>query len=678
MVRKQFELFGDVLELVSNFRSRPPIERFVNAVFEERFPPAATAAQAAYAPMRAFHPDAPQQGVFWYRLDVEHKKGDDTADEDAECIASWIAQRISSGERVPKDFLILTRKKRHLTAYARALEARNVPVQVTGAGLGIETELSELHLLLEALADPADATLTLAALVGLFFGLDYEVLAEHVLDRGGRISMTHVPDEPVTDVERALARLNTWWRLARREPADVVVARIMDEQGLLPYAAGGPLGESRAGALLFVLDAVRKAALEGDATLAGALSAIEAALESEEAEAPLEPGRPDVLRLMNLHQAKGLEAPVVILAAPLGARPSSVDHCIARTPSGDAQGWTLIAERKEGWGRGTNIHAAPADWAAREAEEKIFLDAEEDRLLYVACTRAGEELLISRPARDDAGSPWAALNPVLDRDWPQIAIAPTAAPPRLGIVRTADELQREVAIADARRAAMRAATHRFEPVTARVKGDALPPPRPPATQGDEAGPRVQGRGTGWGIAVHAALEAAAHGASGDRLRAICRNQLIAAERPIARNGEPAELDELVDLVHAVATSDLWRRAGRAARSGQMLVEAPLSAALPRDEFVTLMTRAGAPPEALADPAPVEVIEGVVDLAFRDEAGWTLVDYKSDVAGSKIEVWRRTRYRAQVGLYAALWERITGEEVVSRVLLYTATGEVEKW
>ena len=145
-----------------------------------------------------------------------------------------------------------------------------------------------------------------------------------------------------------------------------------------------------------------------------------------------------------------------------------------------------------------------------------------------------------------------------------------------------------------------------------------------------------------------------------------------------RNGEPAELDELVDLVHAVATSDLWKRAGRAARTGQMLVEAPLSVALPRDEFVTLMSRAGAPPESIVDPAPVEVIEGVVDLAFRDEAGWTLVDYKSDVAGSRIEVWRRTRYRAQVGLYAALWEQITGEEVVERVLLYTATGEVEKW
>ena len=34
---------------------------------------------------------------------------------------------------------------------------------------------------------------------------------------------------------------------------------------------------------------------------------------------PLEPGRTDVVRLMNLHKAKGLEAPVVFLADPRAA-----------------------------------------------------------------------------------------------------------------------------------------------------------------------------------------------------------------------------------------------------------------------------------------------------------------------------------------------------------------------
>ncbi len=46
---------------------------------------------------------------------------------------------------------------------------------------------------------------------------------------------------------------------------------------------------------------------------------LEEDLESSEIESlPLEPGRRDVVRLMNLHKVKGLAATVVCLADPLG------------------------------------------------------------------------------------------------------------------------------------------------------------------------------------------------------------------------------------------------------------------------------------------------------------------------------------------------------------------------
>ena len=77
--------------------------------------------------------------------------------------------------------------------------------------------------------------------------------------------------------------------MARVHPADVVVGRIADDLGLLVHAAAGELGSIRAGALAFVLDAVRSSGLEGDTSLTGALEALAAALAEEEAEAPLEP-----------------------------------------------------------------------------------------------------------------------------------------------------------------------------------------------------------------------------------------------------------------------------------------------------------------------------------------------------------------------------------------------------
>ena len=61
-----------------------------------------------------------------------------------------------------------------------------------------------------------------------------------------------------------------------------------------------------------------------------------------------------------------------------------------------------------------------------------------------------------------------------------------------------------------------------------------------------------------------------------------------------------------------------------------------------------------------------VVEGVVDLAFRDEAesiAWTVVDYKTDfeIAG------RLEEYRKQVGLYAFAISRATGTKTEAVLL-----------
>ena len=58
---------------------------------------------------------------------------------------------------------------------------------------------------------------------------------------------------------------------------------------------------------------------------------------------PLEPGRTDVVRVMNLHKAKGLEADVVFLADPNGGYGLGVDVHIERTGL-KAQGWFKVVE----------------------------------------------------------------------------------------------------------------------------------------------------------------------------------------------------------------------------------------------------------------------------------------------------------------------------------------------
>ncbi|MDX1502288.1 MAG: glycosyltransferase, partial [Thermoanaerobaculia bacterium] len=101
----------------------------------------------------------------------------------------------------------------------------------------------------------------------------------------------------------------------------------------------------------------------------------------------VEPGRPDALRLMNLHQAKGLEGTVVILADPTNRRVFRPDVHLSRAEDGSAEGFLRVTEPSSGR-RPPEDLARPMGWVDREALEARFEEAEEVRLLYVAVTRA--------------------------------------------------------------------------------------------------------------------------------------------------------------------------------------------------------------------------------------------------------------------------------------------------
>ncbi|MDX1623111.1 MAG: UvrD-helicase domain-containing protein [Gemmatimonadota bacterium] len=643
-VRERFEALsrhgvGGVVELTANFRSRPAIGRFVDDEFADRFREEADERQAAFAPLRTQRDPAGEDdgaGVFCYTIEPASGDHASIASADAETVAAWIQGRIDSGERAAGDFLILPYRKSHLTRYAEALEARNVPVQVTGGEIPIEEEISELKLLLRALVDPSDPTLTVAVLIGPFFGFSHEVLTRH-REEGGSFRLLW-KGQPAGDVADALSTLRRWWKMSRSVPADAVVETILADLGLLPYAAAGRLGAVRAGAIGYLAEAVRKVGAEGDTSLRAAVAALDAALSHSDAESPLEPGREDVVRVMNLHKAKGTEAPVVILADPAGRPGIDPTRRVVRGEDGTSRGWLEIVAPTR---YGKRILARPLEWPDHAAEEARFRAAERDRLLYVATTRAEDELLVGRPTKGST-SFWEPLYACLERDWPAIGLSGPEPPERARLERGSDGI---VAEAEAVRADFEA---RKEPSWIAVAASSL------AKVEDEEELRAAsgGRGTAWGSAVHAALEAALRGLEGEELRAACRSALVAHERPPGPAGEPEELDELVELVEAIRSSDLFARARGA------------EACLPEVPFAWRREVDG----------EVRLVEGVVDLAFREPDGWVLVDWKTDeVEDEEVLAARRRAYECQLAIYAEAWEALTGEVVKARELRFVRSA-----
>ncbi len=731
--KQRFREFGEVVELIANFRSTGTIARFVNAVFQPRFPATDDPHfhQATYAPLLSNPARAEEGRVAFYNFPADPGRGwVHIARPDSARLASWIRERIASGERQPQDFLILTRTKHQLAEFAHALERNDVPYEISGAGIGMEEELRELILLLSALADPGNPVLTLAVLEGLFFGIDHDTLHEHAL-AGGHFHLLS-RERSGTVVDDALTQLQRMWELARTETADVAIPLIVDELGIMPYAAGGELGATRAGALLYALDVVRQGSLVGRTTLAEAIDLLVSALEREDAEAPLMPGASNLVRVMNLHRAKGLEAPVVVLANPIEAFDRVPGMVQQRLPDGSAEGWFAVFDSTTRDRR--KPIARPGHWDALEAKERLNQEAEEDRLMYVAATRAADELIVARCDRMDQKSVWKCFHPWLDAEHLASPLSLELLPlrNRTELPVEPSRFHDEMAELSRAREAQRRPSFRAAGVTERVRPEDLPirrgrrrpfrslqlslgleaPPNAETFGHDQQGrpifqlgplrqlpgegpwgrevlpgegpggrealpdegqrglplgpsaprPEVFPAGPEWGDAVHFTLQAAARGLDDVTLAASARNALLGSGCPTDSQGEPLWLTELLALVAALRDSELWRRARAAQR---VLYEVPFELQLSAEEWSAL---SGEPLTTLP-----ELLTGRIDLAFKEEDGWVIADYKTDMAEPRIMRARAEQYRRQVDIYAACWQRLTGEVVKERRLIFTAPG-----
>jgi ATP-dependent helicase/nuclease subunit A len=629
----------NLVRLTTNFRSLPGICDWVNGIFKGLFPDAPTTHAPMFAPLEPSRiDDAGHPAVMALETAASAGYGDVPRLE-ADAIARYIRNEVESGRRTFGDFLILTRKKRRLLPYARGLEALQIPIEVTGAGAFSESEeVQDLALLLHALADPQDAVALVGVLRGRLFGLSDEELFEF-RQAGGYFSIFCDTKASGVRACEALSTIRRWYGWTRMLPAGAALERIADDGGCLALAATSP-GGVEAGDLLHAIDRVR-AVVEQGFTLADAAAALaswsglERGIdESTEVDSlPLEPGRKDVVRLMNLHKAKGLEAAVVFLVDPLGGFEPGVDVRVVRGHDDEAVGYfEIVEENQNSWAK--RALAEPPDWTAHEAAERRYLDAELDRVFYVAATRARDLMVVSRYGGQGRGA--AAWKPLVDK----LGSAPALAIPATVTLPAAAQMDLSAAAAssasqasDAAHRGARKPSWSATSVTAELKhlprmtisaGDAPEAVDPTRSAVPNTDSHRADAGMAWGTLIHGLLEHAMRTRSATRedLRRLA--MWLTVEEPELR----PVIDQAIDTVEQVAKADFWAEAKAAAEAYE---EAPFA----------------------IKEGDAHVVTGTIDMAYRTPDGWRLVDYKTD---QSLELQVERKYPQQLARYVAAWER----------------------
>ncbi len=663
------ERFADTpLRLTSNFRSTEAVMTWINHVFGDLIQPA-EGSQPDYFPLEARRASAPSGPGVLLLGSACHEQGlraGELRQREAEGVAAAIRTAIDerwqvedrSGDVVKwrdaqlGDVCILLPARTSLPFLERALEAEGIAYRAETSSLVYATrEVRDLLMTLRAIDDPSDELALVSALRSPLFGCGDDDLFEFHVEHEGRWDVRRLPpdtlppDHPVVDALGALRELHqarVWVT-----PSELL-ERVVRERHVLELGADSGKFRDVSRRIRFVVDQARAFGDAAGGSLRDYLAW--ATLQGTEGARVVETVLPetddDAVRIMTVHGAKGLQFPIVV--------------CSGTTTQAAARlgGVQVLFPASGGYEVSLARRAHTDAFELHQAFDEQMSFHEKLRLLYVACTRARDHLVVSVHRVERANS---------------------ADPSRL----TLAELLHD--------AAEGAAAVRSEPMPASRSGvvpsSAVPPPDLDT----------------WTAAHEAAF------ATGARRRfvsatALARNTSAAAELDpgVAKDGRDLELPPwnkgrygtaIGRAVHAVLqTVDLTTGAGIADLAA---AQAAAEGVLGFEETIGALVSSaiGSPSIAAACAGeywretyvavPVEgiTLEGYVDLVYRDagaENGLVVVDYKTDAIRTESDLEARlAHYRVQGAAYAIAVGAATGERVYRCVFVFLSPEAVRE-
>ena len=396
---------GVECRLTTNFRSNAAILDVVNGVFETLIQ-AQDGVQPPYiaihpAPGRITAPSHVPKLLVRKIVAADQEINAETARRlEGESLARWLKEQVlgkttilnARGESVcaqPKDIAILLRKLTDIHDYLEPLRRQGIRYVVEGERhFYAAKEIIDAVNLLRAVENPHDRLALVGVLRSPLGGLTdqqiYELHRQNLLDYRAAEKLAGKDFPPtLAELYDALARL---YNGTRTMPIGAAVAHIFATLPVELLAACYFHGEQAVANLQKLAQQAELLGREGLTTLKEAIRQLEKRVldVKDEGESVLAEENLDAVRIMSIHKAKGLEFPIVILAG--------CQTGIEGRHSADAEAMFDWSTALTGLRIGTI-----SDLAGLYIAEKTRLrNAEEQkRLLYVAMTRARENLIIS-------------------------------------------------------------------------------------------------------------------------------------------------------------------------------------------------------------------------------------------------------------------------------------------
>ena len=672
------------IPLRRSFRTQADLVSALNALFAQVFIPAGedfADYEARPGALEAQRPSPAQQDQAPAPVEVvvlpkQDSLGNKVSSEGARIWeARWIAERLltlekdglqvwDKGQQVYRPFrmgdaAVLFRATTDLPLYEEQFKAAGVPyLTISGRGYYNRAEVQDLVALLASLYSPGDDLNLAIALRSPIFGLNDETLfrlrwrtpaneradrpipyaqaldAPPPTDQGGEVLLAGAIFREL----RALTGRVPVWKLLR------VALDLSGYEAGLALTDGSLGGGSRLRSNL--LKFMEMARARGGANLPEFLRQIQDLRTREAREGEALGSAPDTgaVQLMSIHAAKGLEFPVVAVAdlGRLQRTPASTAHILHDLAFG------AVCKQRNADGEWLK----PAGYRWAEWLDKRMEQAENRRLLYVACTRAADLLLLSGQLANHSCwlqdilaawdlSPEGAPDEVLDRAGYSIRMLRPSDPPA---VQDSEAVQPviEVGLDKVPPLAQPLPVKGFlgvMPVTRLARqiaqaGMHLPELRPVVHRGSRKSGVTRAPAYVVGRVVHRQL--------------ADWNSLTLPEVELARVLEAAAQRE--GLVETGLARDAAQRAW------QMLARLKQDGLF--DEIDRAARRYFELPFSIQTPAGL--LEGVIDLLYQSQAGaWHLIDWKTEWFNEEHVLQPGAEFQAQLALYAHAVQRILG-------------------